>query len=84
MPTPSVKRRRTRAASKTQFGEAELGGFLRKRRKPLSVFIALEQRLYPPADHRRRSTFILDMATRFCKNISVAEISTNSAPTMDH
>jgi hypothetical protein len=43
MPTPSARRRTKRAASKTQFGEATLGGFLRRVGSPLSVFIILEQ-----------------------------------------
>gem|GEM_PF-5092344 len=44
MPTPSVMpgRRTRRAESKTQFGEAELGGFLHSR-KPPSIFIFPEQ-----------------------------------------
>ena len=49
MPTPSVRRRTRRAASKTQFGEATLGGFLHGR-KPPGIFIALELILVRSSD----------------------------------
>ena len=42
------------------------------------MFLLLRNRIpYPPADRHRRSTFILDMSMRFCKNISGAKIRAN-------